>query len=314
MWFFMLMFLTVKKLKLAPTPKRAYVVPLFFFTFVLTSLVFHSTACAVTEDWVRSMRKSILALDSARTTAVKELENSALSERETADYQDFIIYLNTRVVTYCRELFQKGSMTAIAGLPCPTVATLGSVGKKQGSKAGNIANVLGGKGNSQTRAEKTGDMDDRFQESLGAFDEMLLEEEKHLAARVPKQRESAKSGQGGSGVSSGASGRSGETGSGETSAAGQQGREPEEGSGAEGAMGEQTVFGGTDGSSGRGGGEARHERSVHGTPDGRLPPPQDDDIVARQLREAAEKETDPELKKKLWEEYWKYKGVARKSE
>jgi hypothetical protein len=33
----------------------------------------------------------------------------------------------------------------------------------------------------------------------------------------------------------------------------------------------------------------------------------DDDIVARQLREAAEKETDPELKKKLWEEYRKYK-------
>ena len=33
----------------------------------------------------------------------------------------------------------------------------------------------------------------------------------------------------------------------------------------------------------------------------------DDDVVARQLREAAEKETDPELKKKLWEEYRKYK-------
>lgn len=33
----------------------------------------------------------------------------------------------------------------------------------------------------------------------------------------------------------------------------------------------------------------------------------DDDIVARQLREAAEKETDPELKEKLWQEYRKYK-------
>jgi len=33
----------------------------------------------------------------------------------------------------------------------------------------------------------------------------------------------------------------------------------------------------------------------------------DDDIVARQLREAAEKETDPELKEKLWEEYETYK-------
>jgi hypothetical protein len=34
---------------------------------------------------------------------------------------------------------------------------------------------------------------------------------------------------------------------------------------------------------------------------------QDDDIVARQLREAAEKETDPELKAKLWKEYRDYK-------
>ncbi len=33
----------------------------------------------------------------------------------------------------------------------------------------------------------------------------------------------------------------------------------------------------------------------------------DDDIVARQLREAAENETDPELKEKLWQEYRKYK-------
>jgi hypothetical protein len=33
----------------------------------------------------------------------------------------------------------------------------------------------------------------------------------------------------------------------------------------------------------------------------------DDDIVARQLREAAEKETDPELKEKLWQEYEAYK-------
>lgn len=33
---------------------------------------------------------------------------------------------------------------------------------------------------------------------------------------------------------------------------------------------------------------------------------EDEDIVARQLREAAENETDPELKKKLWEEYEEY--------
>jgi hypothetical protein len=37
----------------------------------------------------------------------------------------------------------------------------------------------------------------------------------------------------------------------------------------------------------------------------------DDDIVARQIREAAEKETDPELKAKLWKEYEEYKRGRR---
>ena len=37
------------------------------------------------------------------------------------------------------------------------------------------------------------------------------------------------------------------------------------------------------------------------TPDAR-----DEDVVARQLREAAEKETDPELKELLWKEYERY--------
>ena len=39
-----------------------------------------------------------------------------------------------------------------------------------------------------------------------------------------------------------------------------------------------------------------------GIPDG-----SDDDIVARQLREAAMNETDPELREKLWQEYRNYK-------
>lgn len=40
-----------------------------------------------------------------------------------------------------------------------------------------------------------------------------------------------------------------------------------------------------------------------------LPPgTQDDDIVARQLREAAENEASPELKRKLWDEYKRYKA------
>ncbi len=35
----------------------------------------------------------------------------------------------------------------------------------------------------------------------------------------------------------------------------------------------------------------------------------DDDIIARQLREAAMAEPDPELREKLWQEYERYKGI-----
>lgn len=39
-----------------------------------------------------------------------------------------------------------------------------------------------------------------------------------------------------------------------------------------------------------------------------IPSGHDDDVIARQLREAAEAETDPEVKEQLWEEYRKYKN------
>jgi len=38
-----------------------------------------------------------------------------------------------------------------------------------------------------------------------------------------------------------------------------------------------------------------------------VPDGNDDDVVARRLRKAAEQETDPELKDKLWKEYVEYK-------
>ncbi|MEX2962621.1 hypothetical protein [Microbulbifer sp. TYP-18] len=42
-----------------------------------------------------------------------------------------------------------------------------------------------------------------------------------------------------------------------------------------------------------------------------IPDGNDDDVVARQIREAATRETDPELREKLWEEYRKYKNAKR---
>jgi hypothetical protein len=51
--------------------------------------------------------------------------------------------------------------------------------------------------------------------------------------------------------------------------------------------------------------------SASGAPDRSIPSGDDDDIVARRLRRAAEQETDPELKEKLWNEYIDYKRNAQ---
>jgi hypothetical protein len=61
-----------------------------------------------------------------------------------------------------------------------------------------------------------------------------------------------------------------------------------------------------EGSKGSGGGKAPGE-GQRGRSSG-----YDDDIVARQIREAAEKETDPVLKEKLWKEYENYKKESRR--
>lgn len=58
-------------------------------------------------------------------------------------------------------------------------------------------------------------------------------------------------------------------------------------------------------------GEARpgdYKQVATGPVPANIPDGRDDDIVARQLREAASKETDPVLREKLWEEYKKYKS------
>jgi hypothetical protein len=41
-----------------------------------------------------------------------------------------------------------------------------------------------------------------------------------------------------------------------------------------------------------------------------IPDGSDDDVVARRLRRAAQEETDPELKEKLWKEYVEYRKSA----
>jgi hypothetical protein len=132
----------------------------------------------------------------------------------------------------------------------------------------------------QTAAEATATLESELFEGLGEFDEMLLREQERIRASAPQASANAASGGGGSGSEGGTTSDSG---------------------GTDAISGVETTYG-----EGAGPGSPRTTVSSSappGTPDGH-----DDDVVARQLREAAEKEADPELKKKLWEEYRKYKA------
>jgi hypothetical protein len=95
-------------------------------------------------------------------------------------------------------------------------------------------------------------------------------------------------------------GEQGESSESGESGEGQQGEEGDEGQGAEDASGQPGGYqpGGAEGAEGE-----ETEQVPEDIPDG-----QDDDIVARQLRELAENETDPELQERLWDEYRKYKA------
>ena len=301
-----------KKLLQSLTTMR--IISAFVHAFVFTVLC-ASPLHASNQDQIESMRKSVFALDSARKTALNEIVSATLSQDEIDDYKDFIVYLNTRIVNYCTELTEQSGEAATEGLPCPDTSMSGNTADVQNSPEETFIYLpVYEPQETHTQAEKTASMDKQLFAALGEFDELLLKEEEKVSARVPSQRETGSNGQNGSSGSGGASGETGESGNGTGDQNGSGTTSADAGeSRSSSAQNGQTAQAGTasGAQSNVGAGNADIDHSVYGAPGGKLPPPQDDDIVARQLREAAEKETDPELKKKLWEEYWKYKGVKK---
>ena len=126
--------------------------------------------------------------------------------------------------------------------------------------------------------------DQELEEALGTFDGAILTEREVLEQRSNE----SPSGSGG-GTTPGAPSTAGSTGPGGSSGSGQSSA-PQGG----GAM------------------PVPPSRPAPPMPRGHapddIPDARDDDIIARQLREAAMAESDPELREALWEEYRRYKG------
>ncbi len=162
----------------------------------------------------------------------------------------------------------------------------GGIGGGMGCDPGASGEVGEFPGGDPEKAEQLGK---ELEESVGDFDEVLMEE----------QREIETVGRNTEGYGTGSSG-----GSGGRISLGEQ---------AAGAMGSGGASGGAAGGGGAVGGgnplEGMDDSEIaRRTPDD-IEVIMDDDIVAKQLREAALAEDDPELRERLWEEYRKYKGM-----
>jgi hypothetical protein len=141
-------------------------------------------------------------------------------------------------------------------------------------------------GEATTSEERSGTLSKTLDDSLGEFDKTLEEEQQRTAAERDA-RASNRTATASTQESEGGIGR-------------REGDLRSERAGQSGSGGAQET------------GDNREDRGViaggsSGAPDRSIPSGEDDDIVARRLRRAAEQETDPELKEKLWKEYMEYK-------
>jgi hypothetical protein len=216
---------------------------------------------------------------------------TSLTQIEADDYRAYIRRLQERLAKKCARL-------TAAGVALPTEVSCPQEGFPVGPAAIDQQRE-------QTPAEATSALDAELGADLGEFDQRLLVEQERVKAKASKSA-------GASGGGGGAGGAGGTAGAGAAAAAGADSgaaRETATGpsSGAPGSASEGARERPASGAAGGpGGGQTPVSSAPPDIPDG-----SDDDVVARQLREAAEKETDPELKKKLWEEYRKYKKGTR---
>jgi hypothetical protein len=134
-----------------------------------------------------------------------------------------------------------------------------------------------------TPAEQVAILDAQLEQGTGDFDAMILEAEaeQRRSSREQAPVKSSSAGEGGA-VSTGDSPYEGGT----ASAGG---------------------YGG--GIGGPTGGSGVPQNTAKYPPPTDIPSGNDDDVVARQLREAAMREPDPAVREKLWDEYRKYKGI-----
>jgi len=230
-----------------------------------------------------AIRQSVLALDKIRINIVQELKinnKSLLTTKEKREYDIFLEYIEGQINHYCMKLYQSNELENIKDLPCKM---------KSVHFINKISTEL------KTTEEDITSMEDLLMSSLGDFDEMLLKEEEILNKKSSEKNHLENKSELEKYIETNEKNQSTKNkGSDRLS----KGNNKENHNTADTDYKSSDIIGKSGKNSGTEAQNTRKNRKIEKA---------DDDIVARQLREAAVKETDPELKKKLWEEYEKYK-------
>ena len=164
-------------------------------------------------------------------------------------------------------------------------STYGQRPAAQGTRAEGGMEGMSGVDGTLTTMEQVAILDRQLEQSTSDFDALILEEQQ-------RQREMERSRQPTT------------TQQPEPAGPGTSGRSPYQD---DVAMGDGGGIGG--GLGGASGGGAPPENPAIYKPPVDIPDGADDDVVARQLREAAMREPDSEVRERLWNEYRKYKGL-----
>jgi hypothetical protein len=182
------------------------------------------------------------------------------------------------------------------------------------TRGGDSSGASGSAGPGTTPDERRAAIDRRLDASIGTLNkEVRKEQEKNAQER--DARAAANAGNSGSSDSESEGKDADSSGSASTEGPNDKAGGKEKGSGnrpgdlkSEKASKAEGKEGGSSGAAGgSSSGQAGSGAGATEIPDG-----SDDDVVARRLRKAAEAETDPELKEKLWKEYIEYKKGASK--
>jgi len=183
-----------------------------------------------------------------------------------------------------------------------------------GGGTGSYGSGSGGYGSgTMTASERVAVLDGQLGSAYEDFDGMIL------AERGRAQRQSNEAGadpaglydEGGQGAGGGSQTRPGGGGLPGVVAAGQGSiTEGQGGVIASNGGGQGPQSGGSGGSVGGLNGGSAGEQGEYPIPDDIPPTDRGDDVVARQIREAAMREPDPELREALWDEYRRYTGIG----